>query len=232
MANKKDEAANAKGQAQRAETKSAKPPDQGRQAAESVAEEGRSTAQAGARAGSQAAEAAQQGMEAAAETGRQQTDQLRVLAAESTKAYEDVAEYSKDDVDAIMQSGARLAKGMQEMSWEMMNYTQQSLRMGLRAANDMMECRSVEDLVAVQRDFVKETVDVFLSESAKLLQLSSRVANDAVSPINERVSDSGRQPSRGRQASQRQSQEQRGRESGGQGQFREQRSAGNRELRH
>jgi hypothetical protein len=87
--------------------------------------------------------------------------------------------------------------------------------------------------VAVQRDFVKETVDVFLNESAKLLQLSSRVANDAVSPINERVGDGQRQ--RQGQQSGQQSGQSRGRQEqqGGQSFRDQQQSRGQgREMRH
>lgn len=105
---------------------------------------------------------------------RRQTERLHNLMSASTRAYRDVADTSKEDVDAIMQSGARLAQGMQDVGWEMMNFTQESLRCSLRAANDLLECRSVEDLVAVQRDYVKESIDILLSESAKLL-LTARV---------------------------------------------------------
>lgn len=123
----------------------------------------------------------------AADIGRQQAERAKTLMSASTKAYQDVAGSSKDDVEAIMQSGARLAQGMQEVGWEMVNFTNESLRCGLRAANDLMECRSVEDMVAVQRDYVKESVDIFLSESAKLLRMTSSTANEAVTPISQRV---------------------------------------------
>jgi len=114
-------------------------------------------------------------------------EQMRALLNASTRACRDMTDLSGGDVDIFMQSGARLAKGVQDMSWEWMQYTQNSLRMGLQAANRMMGCRTIEDLVELQRDFLKDSVDTLLQESARLLEMSSHVANDAVSPIAERL---------------------------------------------
>ena len=58
----------------------------------------------------------------------------------------------------------------------------------MQLASNLMECRTVEDMVGVQRDFVKETVDTLLAESARIFSMSSRVASDAVTPLGERAS--------------------------------------------
>lgn len=175
-------------------TRSASLKEQGERAAETGAQAAEETVEATERA----AENMQQGMRRAEDIGRQQAEQMRTVLSASTKAYQEVADYSKDDMEAMIQSGARLAKGFQEMSWEVMNFTQESLRASLRAANDLMECRSVEDFVAVQRNYLKESVDSFLSESAKLLQMTSAAADEAVNPINQRV-EGGRRGANGGQ---------------------------------
>ncbi|MBI5165500.1 MAG: phasin family protein [Magnetospirillum sp.] len=129
---------------------------------------------------------AERNLAQATDIGRRSQEQMRSLMGASTRAYRDMSEFSRGDVDALMQTSARLAKGMQDMSWEMMQYTQDSLRMSMKAANSMMTCRSVEDFVQVQRDFLRDSVDTFLQEGARLLELSGSVANEAVSPLNER----------------------------------------------
>lgn len=165
----------------------------------SLKEQGERAAETGAQAAEETVEAtARQAEKAAGDIGRQQAEQMRTVLGASTKAYQEVADYSKDDMEAMIQSGARLAKGFQEMGWEVMNFTQESLRASLRAANDLMECRSVEDIVAVQRNYLKESVDSFLSESAKLLQITSAAADEAVNPINQRV-EGGRRRANGGQ---------------------------------
>ena len=128
-------------------------------------------------------------MNEGAETAQRQSERLQSIMGASTRALQGVTDTSRGDVDAMMQSSARLARGLQEMGWEVMHFTQESIRRGLRAANDMMECRSVEDYVGVQREFMRETVEELMNESAKLLNLSSRAAFDAVDPLNSRTAE-------------------------------------------
>jgi hypothetical protein len=122
-----------------------------------------------------------------AEFGRRSTDQFQSVAGAGMRAYREITDDSKDDVDALMQSGAKLAKGVQDMSWEMMQYTQHSLQLSMRTANDLLGCRSMEDMMQVSREFMRESVDTFLQESARLLEMSSSVASEAVTPIKEKV---------------------------------------------
>ena len=145
----------------------------------------------GRRATEQTADIADRGLRQAADMMRQRGQDMGKLFAVPGQAYQDLTEYSKADVEALVQSSTRLARGLQEMGWEVSQFTQESVRLGLQLTNELLECRSVEDLVARQRDFIKESVDIVLSRSARLLSLSSRVANDAVTPINQRIGGEG-----------------------------------------
>jgi hypothetical protein len=159
----------------------------GQQAAEAGRQGAEQTTENVVRAGSRMAE---DNVAQTVEFGRRSSDQMRTLMSAGTQAYRGMTDYSKDDLDALMQSSARLAKGIQDMSWEVMQYTQENLRIGMRCANEMMGCRSVEDMLEISQNFVRQSVDTLLHESAKLLELSSTVATDAVNPINERVQSS------------------------------------------
>lgn len=165
--------------------------------AEQTVEAGRQTVEAGRqgaermrRGAGEAMESgnrmAERGFAQVADIGRRQADQMRSLMGASARVYGDVGNLSRGDMDALMQTGARLAKGVQDMSWEMMQYTQQSMQASMRAANEMMTCRSVEDMLSVQQNFMRQSVDTFLQESARLLELSNSVASDAVTPLNDR----------------------------------------------
>ncbi len=122
--------------------------------------------------------------------GRRQAEQMRsMMAATGARVYGDMREVSRGDVDVLMQTSARLAKGMQDMSWEMMSFTQHSLQLGLKTANDLMTCRTVEDMMAVQSNFMRQSVDTLLQESARLLEMSGSMASEAVHPIQNRMED-------------------------------------------
>jgi hypothetical protein len=166
-----------------------------RQAARAAEEAAGRTFQAGEQVARQAGETsarmADRGLRQAADMARQQNEKTQALLGQPTEIYREFAEHSQADLDAVMQTGTRVARGFQELSLEVSQFTQHSLRMGMRLANEMMECRSVEDVMAVQRDFMKESLDNFLNESARLLTLSSRLANDAVAPVTEKISRTG-----------------------------------------
>lgn len=125
----------------------------------------------------QASRMTERAMGQGAEFGRLQQNQMQALFGASRGLAE------SGNMDAVMQSRARFAKGMQDLSWEMMQFTQQSLRLSLKTANDMMSCRSVENMLEIQRDYLRESVDTFLEESAKMLEMGTNVATEAVEPI-------------------------------------------------
>ena len=130
------------------------------------------------------------GMQQAAELGRRGSEQMRSFVGMSARTYRDLTDYSRGDADTFMQTGARLARGIQDVGWEVMQFTQNSLRMSMQCANDMMTCRSVEDVVQLQNTFIKSSVDTILQEGARLLELSGNITNEAVSPITERIQQS------------------------------------------
>ncbi|HLO75363.1 MAG TPA: phasin family protein [Magnetospirillum sp.] len=129
----------------------------------------------------------EQGMAQGADLGRRQTEQARSLLGAGTRIYSDMGEISQGDVESLIETSARLAKGAQDVSWEVMHYTQQSLQMSMRCANELMTCRTVEDMLKVQRNFVRQSVDSLLQESVKLLELSTGTAQEAATPLQHRV---------------------------------------------
>ncbi len=154
----------------------------GRQGIERTRKAAVETSEATLQAGNRAAE---RGVQQAAELSRRGGEQMRSLVTASAQVYRDMTDFSKGDVDAMMQTSARLAKSVQDVSMEVMQYTQMSLRMGLQVANEMMTCRSVEDFMQVQRNFLQESVDSFLQESARLLEISSHAASETITPLTE-----------------------------------------------
>lgn len=128
-------------------------------------------------------QAGQEAVGQAAEFGRRQSEQVRSLAEASTRMYGDMASDSRQDVTAMVETGTRLAKGVQDMGWEMLQFSQNSLRLSLKTANDLMACRSVEDVMEIQREFLRESMDNLMQESARILDMSNSVTTEAVSKM-------------------------------------------------
>lgn len=146
--------------------------DQGKRTAESAAEATRNVGQFGREQAQRAADVAQEGVSEAASA----------LDAAS-KSYGDIAEQSRGNMEAALHSSTRIARGLQEMGWEVARFSQDTLRSGLRVASNMMHCRSLEDVVEVQSHFVQESMDRVLDQQARLLRLSRAAADEAEQAI-------------------------------------------------
>ncbi|HLN23777.1 MAG TPA: phasin family protein [Patescibacteria group bacterium] len=190
MANRKDEPISSDAPGERPASSSTPDPSGGHPAPPSPERAARQAARAAEDTTSRAVQAGEASARMA-DRGLRQAEQAQALMVQPTEIYRELAQHSQADFDAMLQTGTRVARGLQEMSLEVSQFTQQSLRLGMRLANEMMECRSVEDMMAVQRDFMKESLDSFLTESTRLLTLSSRLANDAVAPVAEKVTRAG-----------------------------------------
>ncbi|QQP91110.1 phasin family protein [Skermanella sp. TT6] len=114
-------------------------------------------------------------------------EQMEKAAAQIVKGYEEYATFSKANVDALIQAGTVLAKGFEELGKRALAYSQSSLESGAAAGKAAMSVKTVRDLVDLQSSYTKSTLDTALAESAKLSELSVKVANEAFQPINARL---------------------------------------------
>ncbi|UEM01986.1 phasin family protein [Skermanella rosea] len=114
-------------------------------------------------------------------------EQMEKAAAQIVKGYEEYATFSKANVDALIQAGTVLAKGFEELGKRALAYSQSSLESGAAASKAAMSVKTVRDLVDLQSSYTKSTLDTALAESAKLSELSVKVANEAFQPINARL---------------------------------------------
>lgn len=114
-------------------------------------------------------------------------EQLEKAAAQIVKGYEEYTTFSKANVDALIQAGTVLAKGFEEMGKRALAYSQSSLESGAAASKAALSVKTVRDLVDLQSSYTKSTLDTALAESAKLSELSVKVANEAFQPINARL---------------------------------------------
>ena len=146
--------------------------DQGKRGTESAMDATRNVAQFSREQAQRGAAAAEQGVKQAAD----------VIGA-AGKSYSEIAEQSRGNMEAAMQSSARIARGFQEMGWEVARFSQDTLRSGLRAASEMMHCRSIEDMVEVQSHFVQESLDRVLDQQTRILRLSRTTADEAEQAI-------------------------------------------------
>jgi len=105
------------------------------------------------------------------------------------KGCEDAAQVGKENVEAAIKSGQILAKAAEEMGKAIYGFTQASVEMGVQASKAMMGVKTLKDLMDVQSEYAKNSLDHLISGTSKISDMAVKVANEAMEPISQRVNE-------------------------------------------
>ena len=101
--------------------------------------------------------------------------------------YEDLSQSGKDNVEAVVKSTQILAKAAEELSKAINTFTQSSIEMNMHAGQALLGIKSLQDLVEVQSELARNSMDHFIAESSKISDMTVKVANEAMEPIQTRI---------------------------------------------
>jgi phasin protein/hemerythrin HHE cation binding domain-containing protein len=124
-------------------------------------------------------EAAQDRMHAASETAGRSINVLGRQNREALNLIDRASQYPQ----AIAQSSRILAHGAGTIALEWFGLRQERLLKNVDAMNELLTCRSVQDVVNVQRSFVRENLKSMIENNHRLVQLTTQVAQDATRTI-------------------------------------------------
>lgn len=116
-----------------------------------------------------------------------QQEQIEKASAKVLKGYDELTVLTKENVDALVKSGTVVAKGAEEAGKQVAAFTQSSLEKSVSNAKAVLAVKTIQELVELQNAFTKASLDAFVSESTKLQELTVKVANEALAPLNARV---------------------------------------------
>ena len=103
------------------------------------------------------------------------------------KGYEDLTVLGQGNFEAVVHANQVLAKGAEVISKELMEIAQASFESAATAAKAYFGAKTLQDVLKLNSEFAKLSLDSFLTNSAKLSDLGVKVANEAFAPIGERV---------------------------------------------
>jgi phasin family protein len=155
--------------------------------------------------------AGQQAVEAAVAVGKETVDAVVKAGTEAvTKGYDDAVAATKvnvvkaseaafkgyDDVkvegqvtfDAVARANAAFTKGVEAFGEEVLAYAQSSVAQNVEAVKALTTAKTFKDVIELQTGFARTSFDQFLAESAKLSELSVKVATETVAPLQDRAS--------------------------------------------
>lgn len=130
-----------------------------------------------------------------AQKTRAQAEQALALAKENVEktsraalnGYDELAVLGKGNFDAFVRSNSVVAKGLETIGLEVLAFAQRSVEENMAQARALISARDLQEFVDLQNDFAKQRLEEALAETAKLTELSAKVANEAIEPLQKRV---------------------------------------------
>lgn len=105
----------------------------------------------------------------------------------SLNAMNEFSAFQKDTVDAVIASATSTSKSLEEMNTSAVAFAKKSMEDGMAAAKTMAGAKSVQELIEIQADYTKSTLDAYLTEVNKNTDLMSKLMKDGFKPINDRM---------------------------------------------
>jgi len=162
--------------------------DEAARTARTVTDEAARAARAGAdvlRSSTEAArETVQSGLNTANQTFQRMTDQVAQVMGFNGPQSEELARRSSQNLQAVTQASTVLARGFQEASNEVLRFVQDRLTKNVDSLNRLAGCRSVQDVVAVQSELVRDTLWQVIDANKRVAELSLRIADEAARAVH------------------------------------------------
>lgn len=135
------------------------------------------------------AEATKMAGEAKARTETLVADMTTRAQAATVKGQEmvrDAVEFSKGNVDAMVEAGKIAAKGAGEIGQEHVAFARTSVEDGTAAVKRYAGVKSVGEFFQLYTEMTKAQVDALVKHTAKTSEMSLKLANDAFQPLSSR----------------------------------------------
>jgi phasin family protein len=107
----------------------------------------------------------------------------------TTPGYDDIIAFHKANMEALIQSNARLASGFQELSRDFLAEVQESLDDSASKTKLALEASSIKDAIELAVDNSITGYQKLAATSAKLTQQSWKVLSDAMAPVAARMTE-------------------------------------------
>jgi len=123
------------------------------------------------------------GLNTAVQSFKHITDQFTQVLGFAGPQAEEMARRSSQNIAVVSEASTVLTKGAQEISHAWFGLQQDRLAKNIEAMNRLAGCRSLQDLVTVQSDIVRDRLGQAVDGSRRIAEVSMRVADEAAQVI-------------------------------------------------
>jgi hypothetical protein len=128
-------------------------------------------------------EAVENSFGAASELARRSTGQALQMFGRPEGDARGLTEEAAHNLRAVAQSSTTLARGLQEVSREVINLSQQRLQRNLDGLQALARCRSMTDFVEVQSSLLRDNLEQTVENSRRLAELTLQMADEATKTV-------------------------------------------------
>jgi phasin family protein len=114
-------------------------------------------------------------------------DRAKAAMEKSAKAFEDINEFGKGNIEAFVESGKIAAKGIESLGQEAAEYSRKQFEGATAALKNLSSVKSPTDFFKLQSDYVRQSFDAIVAQASKNTEAMLKLAGEVAQPISNRV---------------------------------------------
>jgi phasin family protein len=114
-------------------------------------------------------------------------DRAKAAMEKSAKAFEDINEFGKGNIEALVESGKIAAKGIESLGQEAAEYSRKQFEGATAALKNLSSVKSPTDFFKLQSDYVRQSFDAIVAQTSKNTEAMLKLAGEVAQPISNRV---------------------------------------------
>jgi phasin family protein len=104
----------------------------------------------------------------------------------STKAAEEIGSFTRENVEAFVESGKIAAKGFETLTQSAIELAKKNGEAATTAFKSFSSAKSANELLQLQSDFARSQFDKFVADSSKMTEAFVKLSTDMFEPISSR----------------------------------------------
>jgi len=114
-------------------------------------------------------------------------DRTKTAMEKGSKMFEDMNDFSKGNIEAMVESSKIAAKGAEEIAKYTTEYVKTSVEKASAAAKQFAAVKSPTELFKLQSEHAKDAMDTMMAETAKFTEGYLKLLGEIAQPISNRV---------------------------------------------
>ncbi|MBY0300719.1 MAG: phasin family protein [Sphingomonas ginsenosidimutans] len=114
-------------------------------------------------------------------------EQTKSAMEKSRKAAEEMAEFSKGNVEALLESSRIAAKGLETMGQDAAAFFRARYDSTAQVVNAVATVKSPTELFQLQADYLRGAFDAMVAEASRSTEATLKLAGEVAAPIQNRV---------------------------------------------